>query len=90
MAYINSKYCIFNGDVNQDQFIDFSDLTLIDNDAYNYTSGYVLTDVNGDMYVDFTDLTIVDNNSYNYIGVAKPSVKSGFARPVHRQHFIEK
>lgn len=69
-----SKYCIYSGDVNQDGFIDFSDLTDVDNDAYNFTSGYVVTDVNGDQYVDFTDLTIVDNNAYNFIGVVKPGL----------------
>ncbi|MBI5727930.1 MAG: hypothetical protein HY965_08770, partial [Ignavibacteriales bacterium] len=66
------KWCLYSGDINQDGYVDFSDLTLIDNDAYNFTSGYVQTDLNGDNYVDFTDLTICDNNAYNFIGTIKP------------------
>ncbi|MBI2416942.1 MAG: hypothetical protein HYV28_03405 [Ignavibacteriales bacterium] len=68
----SGKYCMYSGDVNQDGFIDFSDLTLIDNDSFNFTSGYVNTDLNGDLFVDFSDLTLADNNSYNYIGVVRP------------------
>jgi hypothetical protein len=77
-----SKWCLYSGDVNQDEFVDFSDLGLVDNDSYNYMSGYLVTDINGDGFIDFTDLGMVDNNSYNYIGTAKPSVLS--ARP-HQQ-----
>lgn len=71
-VFKSGKYCMYSGDVNQDGFIDFSDLTLIDNDSFNFTSGYVNTDLNGDLFVDFSDLTLADNNSYNYIGVVKP------------------
>lgn len=67
-----SKWCIYGGDVNQDGYVDFTDLTLIDNDAYVFSSGYLITDLNGDEYVDFTDLTICDNNAYNFIGSIKP------------------
>ncbi|MBI2416941.1 MAG: hypothetical protein HYV28_03400, partial [Ignavibacteriales bacterium] len=72
LALVSGKYCIYSGDPNQDGFVDFSDLTLIDNDSYNFASGYLVTDLNGDLFVDFTDLTICDNNSYNFIGVASP------------------
>lgn len=69
---VGSQYCMYSGDVNQDGFIDFSDLTLIDNDAYNFASGYRATDVNGDLFVDFSDLTLVDNNAYQFAGVVRP------------------
>ncbi|MEO8209679.1 MAG: hypothetical protein ABI840_03890, partial [bacterium] len=36
-----TKYCIYNGDVNQDGTIDLSDGGLIDNDVFNFGSGYV-------------------------------------------------
>lgn len=72
LKLVNTHWCLYSGDVNQDQFVDFSDLTLVDNDSYNFTSGYVATDVNGDLFVDFTDLTLVDNNSYNFIGTIRP------------------
>lgn len=67
-------WCIYSGDVNQDGIVDFTDLTLIDNDAYLFSTGYLATDLSGDEFIDFTDLTICDNNSYNFVQVIKPSV----------------
>ncbi|MDQ3021244.1 MAG: hypothetical protein M3R36_11855 [Bacteroidota bacterium] len=78
MAYGNNqilegtKYCIYNGDVNQDETIDLSDGGLIDNDAFNFVSGYVSTDVNGDGVIDLSDLEIVDNNINNFISIIRP------------------
>ncbi|MBI2419219.1 MAG: hypothetical protein HYV28_15225 [Ignavibacteriales bacterium] len=67
-------WCIYSGDVNQDGIVDFTDLTLIDNDAYLFSTGYLATDLSGDQFIDFTDLTICDNNSYNFVQVIKPPV----------------
>lgn len=70
MKQIDSSSLIFgiySGDVNQDGIIVGSDLSLIDNDAFNSVSGYVVTDVNGDDFVDASDLSLVDNNAF--IGV---------------------
>ncbi|MBI2416909.1 MAG: hypothetical protein HYV28_03235 [Ignavibacteriales bacterium] len=89
MTLVNGKYCLYSGDVNQDGFIDFTDLTAIDNDAYNFTSGYIVTDVNGDLFVDFTDLTIVDNNAYNFVGAIKPGISSRKIPTVPRKHWSE-
>ncbi|MBS1518734.1 MAG: endonuclease [Bacteroidetes bacterium] len=66
------KYCLFSGDVNQDGTIDLTDLSLIDNDAFNFISGYTVTDINGDDIVDLTDASITDNNAYNFIGKITP------------------
>ena len=65
-------YGILSGDVNQDGIIDGNDLSLIDNDASNFISGYVVTDLNGDLFVDAADLSIVDNNTINAIVVIRP------------------
>ncbi len=65
-------YSIYGGDVNQDGTVDLNDMTRIDNDSYNFTTGYVDTDVNGDNFVDLHDMTIVDNNSYNFVSVIRP------------------
>ncbi|MDQ3021246.1 MAG: hypothetical protein M3R36_11865 [Bacteroidota bacterium] len=67
-----TKYCIYNGDVNQDDVIDLTDLGLIDNDVFNFNSGYVAADVNGDGLVDISDLEIADNNVLNFIGIQRP------------------
>ncbi|MBS1552977.1 MAG: hypothetical protein JST15_13005 [Bacteroidetes bacterium] len=58
----SGKYCIYNGDVNQDGIIDAADLSDTDNDIINFVTGYVATDVNGDDTVDASDLSAVDNN----------------------------
>ncbi|MEO8209157.1 MAG: hypothetical protein ABI840_01240 [bacterium] len=67
-----SKYCIYSGDVNQDATIDISDISLIDNDVLNLSTGYNVSDLNGDNITDISDLTIADNNAHNFIGIIIP------------------
>ncbi|MCE1188712.1 MAG: hypothetical protein LWX56_06170 [Ignavibacteria bacterium] len=87
---VNTKYCIYSGDVNQDGNVDFTDMIAIDNDSYNYATGYLDTDVNGDLSVDFNDMIIIDNNSYNYVATVGPPVtpakmkKPHAVRPAHK------
>ncbi len=65
---------MYSGDCNQDGYIDPLDLSMVDQDSFNYISGRALsTDVNGDQYVDPLDLSIVDQNSFNYVGIQRPS-----------------
>jgi hypothetical protein len=73
LIQIGSKWCIFNGDVNQDGIVDSGDLGVVDNDNAAYVSGYTSTDVNGDGIVDSGDLGIVDNNNANYVGKIVPT-----------------
>jgi len=72
MIQIGDKWCIYSGDINQDGIIDISDVSLIDNDAFNFASGYVATDLNGDGIVDVSDAVYADNNSFNFIGKITP------------------
>ena len=65
-------FAIYSGDVNQDGFVDGSDGSLVDNDAFNFIGGYVSTDVNGDFIVDGSDAAIVDNNGFNFVGKVTP------------------
>jgi hypothetical protein len=74
LVYSNGAWCIYGGDINKDGFIDGADMAILDNDLYNYVSGYVLADINGDEFVDGADMAILDNNLYNYIGAVKPGV----------------
>jgi len=67
-----TKYCVYNGDVNQDGIIDGSDAAIIDNDIFNFVAGYLSTDVNGDNIIDGSDATIADNNVNNFVGVRRP------------------
>ena len=65
-------HLIYSGDVNQDGFIDTQDFIGVDNDSYNYVSGYTDTDVDGNGTVDTNDFIFIDNNNYNYIGAILP------------------
>lgn len=66
------RFAIYNGDVNQDGLIDISDSQLIDNDVYNFVSGYVLTDLTGDGFLDINDAAIAENNAGNFVNVVRP------------------
>ncbi|MBV6477706.1 MAG: Ycf48-like protein [Ignavibacteria bacterium] len=66
------RFGIFSGDVNQEGVIDSTDLSLIDNDAYNFVTGYVPTDLTGNSFVDGSDYSIADNNSFNFVSVIRP------------------
>jgi PKD repeat protein len=69
---ISGHYLIYAGDVNQDGFVDTGDYIGIDNDSYNYLTGYLITDVNGDGTIDTGDYIKVDNNSYKYVHTIHP------------------
>lgn len=66
------KFCIYSADVNQDGIVDGSDGALIDNDAFNFVTGYVVTDLNGDSIVDGSDYIFADNNSSLFVGLIRP------------------
>lgn len=66
------RYTMFSGDVNKDGIIDGSDLSAIDNAAFNFKTGLrIPTDLNGDNITDATDFLIGDNNR-NFISVISP------------------
>jgi Dockerin type I domain len=65
--------CMFGGDVNRDGTIDLTDLSLIDNDGFNFVSGCNRnTDVNSDGTVDISDAAIADNNSFSFVSEILP------------------
>ncbi len=68
----DGHYLIFGGDVNQDGVIDTRDYIGVDNDSFNFASGYIVTDVNGDGVIDTRDFIIIDNNNFNFIGTSHP------------------
>jgi len=72
LLMLDGWYAIYGGDVNQDGFIDTGDSSPIDNDQFNFISGYVVTDTNGDGIIDTADGTIVDNNQFNFVGSSTP------------------
>lgn len=60
-------YAIYSGDVNQDGAVDLADISLIENAAANFLTGYVPEDLNGDGIVDLSDGAICDNNAFNFV-----------------------
>ena len=72
MIQKGSRYCIFNGDINQDGVIDGADVSVIDNDAAEFITGYSVTDITGDGIVDGSDVLIAGNNSADFVVAVKP------------------
>jgi len=68
----NGKYCIYTGDVNQDGTVDAFDLSVIDNEAFTFQSGYIQTDLNGDGFADASDASLGDNNAFNFVSRVTP------------------
>ncbi|MBK8549993.1 MAG: SBBP repeat-containing protein [Ignavibacteria bacterium] len=61
------RFGFFSGDVNQDGFVDLTDVLLVYNDASNFVTGYVNSDVNGNNVTDLTDIIITYNNSVSFV-----------------------
>lgn len=72
MKDLGGRMAFYTGDANQDGVVDGSDAGLIDNDAFNFASGYIATDLNYDNIVDATDAAYADNNAFNFVGVIRP------------------
>jgi hypothetical protein len=72
MFDLGGRMAFYTGDANQDGVVDGTDAGLIDNDAFNFVSGYVSTDLNYDDIVDATDASLADNNAFNFVGVIRP------------------
>ncbi len=66
------RFAIYNGDINQDGFVDLADVTDIYNDANNFVTGYVKTDVTGNSITDLNDVLLAMNNTGNFVKVFKP------------------
>lgn len=72
MILKGSRYCLYSGEINNDNNIDLEDMLSIYNDAGNFITGNVISDLTGDNLVDLNDLLIVSNNSGSFISVVRP------------------
>ena len=61
------RFAAYSGDVNQDGFVDLTDITLINNDANLFLTGYVKTDLTGNNIVDLTDIILSFNNAASFV-----------------------
>lgn len=72
LKLIGNKWCIFSGDVNQDNVINSLDLNLISDYSTIYSSENLITDLNSDGITDIEDLVVCDNNVFRNISTIKP------------------
>ncbi len=66
------EFGLYSGDVNQDGFIDLTDVININNDANSFATGYINTDLTGNNVTDLTDVIMAYNNSVNFVSIKKP------------------
>jgi len=68
-----TRYCMYAGDVDQDGFVDQTDVIAIYNDANNFVSGVrIPTDLTGDSFVDLRDVIRCYNNAIIFVKVESP------------------
>ena len=65
-------YAVYSGDMNQDGFINLTDVLGVYNAASSFVNGYVPSDMNGDYLTDLTDILITNNNSNNFVSLMRP------------------
>lgn len=72
LKLIGGKWCVYSGDINNDGFIEISDLNSVFIDNVIGLIGYISTDLNGDGVVDAADLNIVFTNNVLGIQTRRP------------------
>ena len=72
MILVDGKYAIYNGDINQDGFIESGDYPSLFNDSDAGLEGFYATDLNGDGFVESGDYPILFNNSDSGIESVHP------------------
>lgn len=68
----DGHYLLFGGDVNSDGFVGTGDMSLVDNLAVEFATGYLDEDCNGDGVVDAGDLSVIDNNAAGFVAAQLP------------------
>ena len=66
------KFGLHSGDTNQDDLIEASDYSAVENAVQSFLFGYVATDLNGDQLVEASDYSLVENNSLLFLFTAAP------------------
>lgn len=72
LKLIGTKWCIYGGDINQDGFVNATDLNSIYTQNISGAVGYIPTDLNGDSLTEIEDLNIVFRNNVLGIHRIKP------------------
>ena len=66
------KFGIYSGDVNQDGYVNLSDVILTYNDANTFVTGYKVSDVTGNNITDLSDVLLAYNNSNKFVAKISP------------------
>ncbi len=72
MKNVSGMWSFYQGDVDQNDFINLQDLVVVYNDASAFVTGNIVTDINCDGFTDLTDIIAVYGNSSNFIQVVRP------------------
>ncbi|MEO7172251.1 GEVED domain-containing protein [Flavobacterium sp.] len=72
MILIDGKYAIYNGDTNQDGFIEGLDYDQLNSDNNAFAEGFYATDLNGDGFVEGLDYDIINANNNNFVETSRP------------------
>jgi N-acetylneuraminic acid mutarotase/subtilisin-like proprotein convertase family protein len=68
----DGNFAIYNGDINQDGYINALDFVLDENETQLKTTGYVNSDLTGDWIVESSDYSLLENNVQRSIGILRP------------------
>jgi hypothetical protein len=71
-AVSGGYYAIYAADANQDDIVDATDMSLIENASNQFLQGYNAEDLNGDGLVDGSDMLLIENNANLFIQLQKP------------------
>lgn len=66
LRYLNGKYCVYSGDIDQSGTIELLDMVNVFNDSQSFASG-LNSDLNGDEVTDLIDIALASNNTRNFI-----------------------
>ena len=72
----------YGGDIDQNGFVDLSDVTAVNNDANVFATGYIVSDVTGNDLTDLEDLLITYNNSSAFVQKEAPPGAAPLPAPV--------
>ncbi|MBK8983678.1 MAG: hypothetical protein IPM38_15515 [Ignavibacteria bacterium] len=72
MVNVGGIWSFYGGDANQDGSVDVTDISLIDNDSFNFATGYLVTDIDCNDVIDLSDIAVTDNNALNFVGEVTP------------------
>ncbi|MBK7909741.1 GEVED domain-containing protein [Candidatus Pollutiaquabacter sp.] len=65
-------WAFWSGDVNQDELVEATDYTTVENDAVGFVSGYFPSDLTGDAITEAADYSLIENNLPFFLASVHP------------------